>query len=407
MDFHPIDCVQQHLMCPLAFTLTMAEQVVAAVPAVLSAILWIIVLLSVCSIVYWTYLIVFAARNYESPPLEHGPDAVQVRLLTVDAERIVQKSVDAIPEEITDRHVIAETPMDIEGATVHVVPETFKCEAIRKGRALEWARRNVPCEREYVLYLDEDSLMRDFSGIPDVDVIQFRERPRRSRSLLTYLAEIFRMGFQVEQRAFPSLSVPLYAWGGGIAVRKELEDWITWEKKTMIEDTTFVWDAAASDDLDFAIADAKFDTQAPPTVRAMISQRSRWLAGSQAESHLLSPLYRLLTTVRNLAWALSPAVPFLTFVPFFIPGTILYETAFQVLSIGVFSFVLVWSVLGIAYYDESLLVGVTLVILTPIVSLLHSLGAFVGFVSPPTDFAVTRKVKPELVETKEREVEGD
>ncbi|HET7322952.1 MAG TPA: glycosyltransferase family 2 protein, partial [Halococcus sp.] len=223
----------------------MAGQVIAAVPAILSIILWIIVLLSICSISYWTYLLVFVARDYEFPPAEHDPSSVQVRLLTVDSPHIVQKSINAIPETITDRHVIAERPMKIEGATVHVVPDTFECEAIRKGRALEWARQNIPCEKEYILYLDEDSLMTDFSGIPDGDVIQFRERPRRSQSWLSYLAEIFRMGFQIEQRAFPSLSVPLYAWGGGIAVRNELEDRITWERSTMIEDTTFIWNAAA------------------------------------------------------------------------------------------------------------------------------------------------------------------
>lgn len=402
-----MQAVQQHLMRALASVLAMEQQVIAAMPVIISAILWIIVLLSFFSISYWTYLMVFVARNYDYPTPEHDVSSAQVRILTVDAERIVQKSVDAIPDAITDRHVIAEKPIDIEGATVHVVPESFECEAIRKGRALEWGRRNIPCEKEFVLYLDEDSLMTEFQGIPDGDVIQFRERPQRSRSFVTYLAEIFRMGFQVEQRAFPSLSVPLYAWGGGIAIRKDLEDWITWEKNTMIEDTTFVWNAAAMGDVDFQIARAKFDTQAPPTVRAMISQRSRWLAGSQAEIGLLSPLYRLLTTARNLAWALSPAVPFLTFVPLFVPGTIVFETAFQVVSVVVFTFVVVWSILGVSYYDESLLVGLVLLVLTPVVSLLHSLGAFVGFVSPPTDFAVTRKVKPELVETKEREVDGD
>jgi hypothetical protein len=388
----------------------MAGQVIAAVPAILSVILWFIVLLSVCSIIYWAYLLVFVARKDESPPLEHDLSAVQVRLLTIDSPRIVQESVNAIPAAITDRHVIAEQPMDIDGAAVHVVPDDFECEAIRKGRALEWARRTVPCEKEYVLYLDEDSLMSDISEIPDADVVQFRERPRRSQSWTTYLAEIFRMGFQIEQRAFPSLSVPLYAWGGGIAIRHELEDRITWEKPTMIEDTTFVWNAAAADGaVDFALARAKFDTQAPPTIRAMISQRSRWLAGSQQESGLLSLPYRLLTTVRNLAWALSPAVPFLTFVPFFLPGTVLFETAFQVVSIAIFSFVIIWSVLGVAYYDESPLTGVVLVVLSPIISLLHSLGAFVGLVSPPTDFSVTRKVNPELVDgqEREREVDGD
>ena len=382
---------------------------VGQVLAVLSVVLWAIVLLSACSIAYWTYLMVFVARGYEYPEPEYGLADVQVRLLTVDSERIVQESVNALPDAITDRHVIAEQPMDIDGATVHVVPESFECAAIRKGRALEWARRHVTCEKEFLLFLDEDTLVTDLDGIPDVDVVQFRERPRRSRSWLTYLAEVFRLGFQVEQRAFPSLAVPLYAWGGGIAIRAELEGWIGWDRKTMIEDTTFIWTVAADEgvDLDFTLARATFDTQAPPTIRAMIGQRGRWIAGSQAERGLLSRLYRTLTTVRNLAWAFSPAVPLLTFVPLFVPGTIAFELAFQLLSVAVFAFVIVWSILGVRYYGESLSVGAVLLVLTPIVSILHSLGAFAGLVVPPTDFAVTRKVKPELVETADREVEGD
>jgi len=396
-------------MCPLSFILAMVGQVLAAVPAVLSVVLWAIVLLSACSIAYWTYLMVFVARGYEYPEPEYGLADVQVRLLTVDSERIVQESVNALPDAITDRHVIAEQPMDIDGATVHVVPESFECAAIRKGRALEWARRHVTCEKEFLLFLDEDTLVTDLDGIPDADVVQFRERPRRSRSWLTYLAEVFRLGFQVEQRAFPSLAVPLYAWGGGIAIRAELEGWIGWDRKTMIEDTTFIWTVAADEgvDLDFTLARATFDTQAPPTIRAMIGQRGRWIAGSQAERGLLSRLYRTLTTVRNLAWAFSPAVPLLTFVPLFVPGTIAFELAFQLLSVTVFAFVIVWSILGVRYYGESLSVGAVLLVLTPIVSILHSLGAFAGLVVPPTDFAVTRKVKPELVETADREVEGD
>ena len=386
----------------------MAGSVATAVPVVLSIVLWVIALLSVCSIAYWTYLMLFVARGYEYPAVEHDPSEVQVRILTVDSPHIIQKSVNAIPDTVTDRHVIAEQPMDISGATVHVVPESFDAKAIRKGRALEWARQNIPCEKEFVLYLDEDSLMADFEGIPDSDVVQFRERPRRSRSWLSYLAEVFRMGFQIEQRAFPSLSVPLYAWGGGIAIRHDLENRITWDHHTMIEDTSFVWNAVAIDGaVDFTVAHAKFDTQAPPTIRAMVNQRSRWLAGSQAESGVLPLPYHLLTTVRNLAWALSPAVPFLTLVPLVVPGTILYETAFQVLSVLVFSFVIIWSVAGVVYYGESLLIGILVVVLSPVVSLLHSFGALAGLVAPPNDFSVTRKVSPEHVDTPEREVEGD
>lgn len=373
----------------------MLEEGRQLIPIAISTLLWAIVFLSVCLVGYWTYLM-FAARGYEHPPVEHDPSAVQVRILTIDAERVVQASVNTIPESVTDRHVIAEEPMAIDGATVHVVPDAFECDAIRKGRAIEWARRNVPCETEYVLYLDEDSHMTGFAGVPDADVVQFRERPRRTSSRLAYLTELFRMGAQLEQRAFPSLSVPLYAWGGGIAVRKSFEDRITWNTPSLIEDTTFVWNGAtANDGIDFEVASTTFATQAPPTIRALIGQRRRWFAGSRNNAHLLSPVYRLITTVRNLAWALSATIPLLTLLSVIAPGTVFFETAFQEVSVLIFVFLSIWSILGLRYSHESRLVGLVLLVLLPIVSVLHSLGACVGLLSPPTDFDVTRKVVPE------------
>jgi hypothetical protein len=54
-----------------------------------------------------------------------GLENVQVRILTIDAEAVVQGTVDALPSKIDDVRVIAEWPIDVEGATVHVGPEGF------------------------------------------------------------------------------------------------------------------------------------------------------------------------------------------------------------------------------------------------------------------------------------------
>lgn len=167
-----------------------------------------------------------------------------MRILTVDAESVVQATVNAVPEAIDDVHVIAEAPISIDGAAVHVVPDEFDCEATNKGRAVEWARRTVPCSREYVLYLDEDTVMAGFSGLPDADVIQFTEKPIYTGSRVTYLCEVFRVGYQFEQFGFHRLRYPLYAWGGGVAVRASLEERMTWDVSTITEDTNFIWRAA-------------------------------------------------------------------------------------------------------------------------------------------------------------------
>lgn len=55
--------------------------------------------------------------------------------------------------------------------------ESFTCLAIHGGRALEWARQHGSCDAEDVLYLDEDTLVTDVTGVPDADVVQFSEKP--------------------------------------------------------------------------------------------------------------------------------------------------------------------------------------------------------------------------------------
>lgn len=131
------------------------------------------------SMLWWLYETTVLARGWrvDEDDIQWGFDDVQVRVLTVDAASVVQATVDAIPDAIADVHVVAEAAMSIDGATVHVVPDEFECAATNKGRAVEWARRNVPCEREYVLYLDGDTLVTGFTGLPDADVIQFTEKP--------------------------------------------------------------------------------------------------------------------------------------------------------------------------------------------------------------------------------------
>jgi hypothetical protein len=200
---------------------------------------WTVLTIFFISTVFWLVEILIVGRARRGP-IEHDPSDVEVRVMTVHAERVVQATVDQLPMELDTVRVIAERPITIDGAEVCVVPSEFECEATRKGRALEWARRELDCSASYVLYLDEDTLLREFPGLPDADIVQLSEQPVRSDSWLTYLAEIFRMGFQLEQAVFPKFRYPLYAWGGGIAIRKELEDQITWDVKTVTEDTNFV-----------------------------------------------------------------------------------------------------------------------------------------------------------------------
>lgn len=357
-----------------------------------SILLWSVLAVFIAANLFWLYEVVWIRRYYEPPSIEYGPENVQVRILTIDAETVVQETVDALPSVLSDPHVIAETPMDIDGAQVHVVPEGFDCEATRKGRALEWARRHLPCEREFILFLDEDTIVPHFDGLPDADIVQFREEPKQTGSLISYLSEMYRMGFQVEQFAFDGLEYPLYTWGGGLAVRKSVEDHVTWDTDTVIEDTKFVWRAVQATDIDFAVVPTRFKNQAPPSLRAMIGQRRRWLAGSREEHRLLPLEYSLLYGIRDLSWALSPLAPLLFALPFAIPGLVVFQPTFQALALSLYSLVFVWCLIAIHYFGRPMPESIVLLLVSPLIVVPHAAGALFGLVAPPRSFQVTPKV---------------
>ncbi|GGL67774.1 glycosyltransferase family 2 protein [Halocalculus aciditolerans] len=351
--------------------------------------LWLFVLAYAIPTVVWGYE-AWVGRRYEPPPPEYGADDVQVRILTVDAEDVVQHTVDALPDAFTDRHVVAEEPLDVDGATVHVVPDGFECEATNKGRALEWARRTLDCEREFVLFLDEDTLVTEFDGLPDADVVQFREWPMYTGSYVTYWAEVLRMGYQTEQTGFEEWNIPLYAWGGGIAVRKSVEDAVTWNFDTLIEDTVFTWEATKQG-ADFEVLETKFRNQAPPSIGAMFEQRRRWLVGTLHEEDHLPPWFHALDAVRNVTWVFSPVTPFLLLFSALLPTNLPGHVAFHVVAQGFFLFSLVWVLQGWRYYEGPSLRTLPVFFVYPLVTAVHAGGAAWGFVDPPESFETTTK----------------
>ena len=359
-------------------------------------ILWGIFLLYSASVLFWLFEVGILARNQivSSDEIVYGHEDIQVRILTIEAEEVVQGTVNSIPDGIADIRVIAERDIQITGATVHVVPDEFTCDATHKGRALEWARRNVPCTQEFILYLDEDTLVQQFEGLPDADIIQITEMPIFTGSWIAYLSETFRIGYQYEQRAFGRFKYPLYAWGGGIAVRKSLEDKITWDAKTITEDTNFVWRAVKEGGLDFRILNSKFRNQAPPTIRGMFRQRRRWFSGTQHSSGLLPRRYRVFLSFRMIAWALSPVIPFVSLLLFLFPQYVPQAASYLIGSLVAFSMLFIITLVGVVVYINHERITLLALPLTPLLVVLNTVGALWGWVSPVQTFAVTEKVAP-------------
>lgn len=372
-----------------------------------SLVLWQLVIIYTIPVGYWLYevaLYIAKTPTASAPSFTWGLNDVQVRILTIDSAAVVQETVDALPAGFHGVLVIAEEEIEIEGANceVLVVPEDFRCKAEAKGRALEWARLTHPTDAEYVLYIDEDTIVPELDGVPDADIVQFRERPTRTGGLLPYLAEIHRIGFNVEQLAFPFLQVPLYAWGGGIAVRTATEARVTWDVDTMVEDSVFAWRALLSHGASYHLSDVFFENQSPPSVRAMINQRRRWLTGTRMQADLLPYDYRILYNLRDIGWSVSvfaPAVWALSLLsvlgvsPYSLQQVLL-PAVYLPLSFTLLGFVYLWSLVGLYYYRPPVHIAALLVALTPFVVLVHSIGALYGLVVPAKRFSVTRKIVP-------------
>lgn len=354
-----------------------------------------VMVLYAASMLFWGFEVGVLARGWQQAAADRpfGPEDVQVRIMTVDAEEVVQDTVDTLGGGFDEIRVIAEDDIDVLGARVHVVPADFDCRATHKGRALEWARRELPSDHDFVLYLDEDTHIASFGGLPDADVVQFTELPRRTGSWLAYLSEVYRIGYQIEQRAFDRFRFPLYAWGGGIAIRPELEHRVTWDAESITEDTDFVWRAASEAPLDFRVLNAKFRNQAPPSLWSMIVQRRRWMSGTREDTDLLSPLYRLLVRTRVITWGFASAIPLLTAGIFLVPAPLPYDRVFEIAGIGLFATQFVVTAAGAREYWPNERIALLAIPLTPVLVVLNTVGALWGFLSPVQEFAVTEKVE--------------
>jgi len=353
---------------------------------------------------WWLLEVTVLAYNWQANDESEIPlDNIQVRILTYNSPSTVQVTVNSVPAGIAETKVIAEAEMDIDGADVHVVPSDFERQAQEKGRAIEWARKHVECQQEYILYLDEDSIMVNFEGLPAADLIQISEHPLRTGSWLVYLCEVFRVGYQREQRAFHRMAYPLYAWGGAVAVRHELENEVTWDVPTITEDTTYIWRAAKYVDqqggrFEYRLLNRRFRNQAPPSLREMFNQRRRWMSGTLRDMYRLPKQYLPLQFTRIITWTLSPVIPLLSVLAFLYPEFVPQHGLYWVTSVALFSMLFVYMIAGLIEYKKYPEVWPVYLLLTPVIVALHAVGAFWGLLRPATDFKITEKTPGRVTE---------
>ncbi|WP_407067128.1 hypothetical protein [Haloterrigena salinisoli] len=141
----------------------------------------------------------------------------------------------------------------------------------------------------------------------------------------------------------------------------------------------------------------------------MINQRRRWFSGGVQSIYLLPRRYQLAFWLRSSAWALTPAYLLHLLLSVTTDGLAFAQTYF-VFSALLTAFLYVWALLGALYTRDSVGTGLALVILTPLVAVLHSLGALWGLVSPIEECQsqlVVTHLRSRPVDMSEKAILGD
>lgn len=344
---------------------------------------WFITSIFIIGGIMWSFFFILG-RFYDEPVRVWEKDDIQVRIITIGTNKqVIQRTVDSANQYFDDIHVISENQVDIHGAIVHVVPDGFESDAIRKGRANDWAINNIDNDKEYNLYLDEDTIVTGFDGIPDFDIVQFMELPQFNGSYLTYLTEVTRVGYQREIMLFPYTKYPFYLWGGAFAVKTDIERKVGWERRSITEDTAFLWEAI-NNEASFGITKQWYKNQSPPSINGLISQRRRWVAGSIRALQYLDIKWKLIVSIRSIMWVFSMFTVYVILAGF----TIEFELW---LIVVLFLPLAAWSILGSKQYDRRIINIFAMIALFPVIHSINALGVFYGVFFPPGDFEVTEK----------------
>lgn len=353
--------------------------------AILEVAVTVLMAVFITAILGWVALAIVGSAVIRDELVWDAAD-VQVRIITVGSSpQVVRRTANKAAEHFDDIHIVSEVDMPpAPNTTVHVVPDDFDSEAEHKGRALDWASKNIECDREYILYLDEDSILPEFSGLPDDDIVQLRERPQRSYKWTPFFVDTYRLGWQYEMNGFTQISYPLYLWGGGVAVRQSCEDEVGWDQYAIAEDTHFLW-RAISQGFTYNISPDSIRNQAPPTVRQLLKQRRRWASATFAASSHLPLHWRTAVIIRTLLWAMSIII-----LPLMIILGAGVVTLHPLLVITLLAPIL-WALIGSAPADKSVRTAIVSLVLFPIWHTINAAGALWGLLSPVDDFEVVEK----------------
>jgi len=267
---------------------------------------WIIwVLSSILFIRFYFYLIKQHSKLVAKPPRDRfGTPKIIFQVTTKGNIGIVQNTIDRVNnvcEEIEYKKyelwVVTDAQENFEGCRTIVVPPSYSCNAIHKGRALQYAvevrRKENKCDKDtFIFHLDDESLITKQTLCSILCYLEDNPKPI-SEGLIIYpvqekeeikisnLMDTLRPFCCYECLALMSGGNPAYIHGSNLLVRSDVEDEVGWKNgKTIAEDTLFAINARLKFGKDaFGWHGGVVEEKSPLNLKDLIKQRRRWFYG--------------------------------------------------------------------------------------------------------------------------------
>ena len=260
---------------------------------------------SILFIRFYFYLISQHSKLIAKPPRERfGTPKLIFQVTTKGNIGIVQNTIDRVNNVCAEIEykkyelwAVTDAQEKFEGCRTIVVPPSYSCNAIHKGRALQYAvevrRKENKCDKDtFIFHLDDESLITKQTLCSILCYLEDNPKPI-SEGLIIYpvqekeeikisnLMDTLRPFCCYECLALMSGGNPAYIHGSNLLVRSDVEDEVGWTNgKTIAEDTLFAINARLKFGKGvFGWHGGVVEEKSPLNLKDLIKQRRRWFYG--------------------------------------------------------------------------------------------------------------------------------
>lgn len=331
--------------------------------------LWLIwVLSSILFIRFYFYLVANHSKLTAKPIKEtFGTPKVIFQVTTKGNIAIVQETVNRVNQVCAqigygkyEVWVVTDAQETFDGCRTIVVPPSYGCNAIFKGRALQYAvdvrRAEGKCGGDtYVFHLDDESLITKQTLCSILSYLEADPKPiseglivypvQREESIkISNLMDTLRPFCCFECLELMSSGNPAYIHGSNLLVRSDVEEEVGWSNgKTLAEDTLFAVKARLKYGSGvFGWHGGVVEEKSPLSLRDLIKQRRRWFYGLLMNLKFFERGEKIRQITRALIWTSGLISGIASVLAFFIP---------QYLPLGLRVFFLVTSFMWLLSYQ--------------------------------------------------------